>query len=161
MDALQTVHMGRIRKGQQRTRQLYEYRNGLKGLPLKKLRNTWQEDSNSQYQHTLSYLSVLRRQIQYSRAEADWMSGDALSWSSHNLAIWKLILCLKCSVVCRSSEVLHNMLWLEAQAAFSCWCDKDRKELQLIESDWVVIVIMFFFLLKPQYVILHCGSYCY
>lgn len=108
-------------------------------------------DSNSQYQHTLSNLSVLRRQIQFNSAEADWMSGDVLSWSSRNLAIWKLILSLKCSVVCQSSEVFHNMLWLEAQAAFTFWFDKDSKELQLIESDWVgFFVIIFFSLLKPQ-----------
>lgn len=115
----------------------------------KRKTKTWRstrQDSSSQYQHTLSHLSVLRRQIQFNSAEADWMSGDVLSWSSRNLAIWKLILCLKCSVVCQSSEVFHNMLWLEAQAAFSCWFDKDSKELQLIESDWEgFFVIMFFF----------------
>lgn len=38
MDALQTVHVEWIRRGQQRTRQLYEGRDGLKGLPLKNLR---------------------------------------------------------------------------------------------------------------------------
>lgn len=98
---------------------------------------TW-KDVSFQYQHTLSYLSVLRRQIQFNSAETDLMSGDVPGWSSRNLAIWKLILCLKCSVVCRSGEVYHNTLWLGAQEAFSGSFYKDSKEPQLIESDWVV-----------------------
>lgn len=102
--------------------------------------STWQ-DWNFQYQHTLSYLSVPRRQIQFNSTEADLMSGDVLGWSSRNLAIWKLILCLKCSVVCRSGEVYHNTLRLGAQAAFSGSFYKDSKEPQLIESDWLGVIM--------------------
>lgn len=120
--------------------ELSGWKNYLAKEKKTKNTSTWQ-DWNFQYQHTLSYLSVPRRQIQFNSAEADLMSGDVLGWSSRNLAIWKLILCLKCSVVCRSGEVYHNTLRLGAQAAFSGSFYKDSKELQLIESDWLGVIM--------------------
>lgn len=122
--------------------------------------SAWQ-DLNFQYQHTLSYLSVPRRQIQFNSAEADLMSGDVLGWSSRNLAIWKLILCLKCSVVCRSGEVYHNTLRLVAQAALAAaFIKTPRSRSSLSLTGWFPPAPLHVIMFSSEATLHDIASYC-